>query len=128
MKTLRNSLCAAFCAWALATAHAHTAGPTTFEGEIADSSCAMNVHSLTHSHQEMLKAQGKYMGKDAKSCTQYCVRKMGSEYVLSNSTDVYHLDDQTKVAEFSGEKVVITGSLDSSSKTIHVESVVMKKK
>ena len=36
---------------------------TTFRGEIADSSCATNVHSLTRSHQEMLK--GKSMGTDA---------------------------------------------------------------
>jgi hypothetical protein len=27
----------------------------TFHGEVADSQCSMNVHSLTRSHQEMLK-------------------------------------------------------------------------
>ena len=106
----------------MAQAWAHHAMPTTFQGEIADSSCAMNIHSLTHSHQEMLK--NKYMGHDNKSCTEYCVRKMGSDYVLSApNKEVYHLDDQKKVALFSGAKVVITGSLDTATKTIHVESI-----
>lgn len=127
MNAFRNFLCAAFCAGALVPAFAYHASQTTFEGEIADSSCAMNVHSLTHSHQEMLKSQGKYMGHDAKSCSQYCVRKMGSEYVLSNNGDVYHLDNQSKAAVFAGEKVVVTGSLDQSTKTIHVESIEKKK-
>ena len=29
----------------------------TFKGEIGDSQCALNVHSLTRSHQEMLKSK-----------------------------------------------------------------------
>src|SRR5438477_2423169 len=35
----------------------------SFAGEIADTQCALNVHSLTRSHQEMIKA--KQMGPDA---------------------------------------------------------------
>ena len=122
-----KTLCNLFCALMLTTALAHAATPKTFEGEIADSSCAMNVHSLTHSHKEMLKSQGKYMGQDAKSCTLYCVRKMGSEYMLSNGDQIYHLDNQDKAAEFAGEKVVISGSLDPNGRMIHVESIEKKK-
>lgn len=29
----------------------------TFHGEVSDSQCALNVHSLTRSHQEMLKSK-----------------------------------------------------------------------
>jgi len=126
MKDFRGVLHIALCACIFAPSFAHS-GQNIFEGEIADSSCAMNVHSLTHSHQEMLKNQGKYMGHDARSCSQYCVRKMGSEYVLSNNNEVYHLDDQSKAAAFAGEKVSVTGTLDESTKTIHVESIERKK-
>ena len=35
----------------------------TFIGEISDSQCALNVHSLTHSHQEM--SESKSIGDNA---------------------------------------------------------------
>ncbi|HEU5399827.1 MAG TPA: hypothetical protein VFU86_00645 [Terriglobales bacterium] len=80
----------------------------------------MNVHSLTRSHREMLK--GKTMGTDAKSCTNYCVHKMGALYVLKTQEDVYHLDSQKLVEPFAGQKVVIDGNLGQD-RTIHVVSI-----
>jgi len=97
------------------------AGDPVFHGEIADSSCAMNVHSLTRSHQEMLK--GKTMGTDAKSCTNYCVHKMGAVYMLKTQEDVYHLDPQNLAEQFAGDKVVISGNLDPQTHTIHITSI-----
>lgn len=94
----------------------------TFTGEIMDSQCAMNG-----SHAEMMKKEG--MGdKDPndpmakKMCTQGCV-KMGGKYVLFNSADksIYQLDDQSKPANFAGEKVKVKGTLDG--KTIHVQKI-----
>jgi len=41
-----------------------------FHGEVSDSQCALNVHSLTRSHQEMLKS--KYMGGTSNTCSVYC--------------------------------------------------------
>ena len=93
----------------------------TFRGEIADSSCATNVHSLTRSHQEMLK--GKSMGTDAKSCANYCVHKMGAVYMLKTPSDVYHLNDQKAVEPFAGSRVVLKGSLDEKTHTIVLTSV-----
>src|SRR5277367_1781311 len=43
--------------------------PRVFRGEISDSQCAFNVHSLTQSHQEMLKSKSGDAGKTAASCT-----------------------------------------------------------
>jgi hypothetical protein len=94
----------------------------TFTGEIMDSQCAMNA-----SHAEMLKKEGM-SDKDPndpmakKMCTQNCV-KMGGKYVLFNPADksVYDLDDQTKPANFAGEKVKVKGTLDG--KTIHVRNI-----
>jgi hypothetical protein len=93
----------------------------TYRGEVADSQCALNVHSLTHSHQEMLKS--KSMGGDSASCARYCTTYLGGTFVLSVKKDIYHLDDQTVVQRFAGRRVKVSGILDPKSKTIHVVNV-----
>lgn len=96
-----------------------------FVGEIADSSCALNVHSLTRSHKEML--QGKGMGKTAADCSRICVEHYGSHYVLQDKKeDVYSLDDQKKAAEFAGLHVTVTGDLVSKD-SIHVVAIEKQK-
>src|SRR5437763_3636956 len=82
----------------------------TFHGEIADSQCALNVHSLTRSHQEMLKS--KSMGGTASSCTTYCIRYMGGYLVLTSRKHVYRLDDQEAAKNFVDQKVRISGTLE----------------
>lgn len=86
-----------------------------FKGEISDSQCAMNVHSLSRSHDEMLKK--KTFGTDAASCARTCVRR-GGVWVLRSGDSVYHLKDQTGVDEFSGQQVTVTGVLDPKTDTI----------
>jgi len=67
----------------------------TFIGEISDGPCALNVHSQTHSHQEM--SESKSIGDNAIKCTIFCVKNLGGQYVLlsktDSKTDVYRLDD-----------------------------------
>jgi hypothetical protein len=92
--------------------------PRTFQGEIGDSQCALNIHSLTRSHKEMLKS--KAMGGDAATCAAYCTKYLGGNYVLVVKNDVYHLDDQTRAQELAGKQVKVTGTLDPKAKTIHV--------
>jgi hypothetical protein len=92
-----------------------------FRGEVSDSQCALNIHSLTRSHQEMLKS--KSMGGTAASCSLYCIKNLGGEVVLSSAKTVYRLDKQDAVREFLGQKAKITGTLDPKTKTIHVEKV-----
>lgn len=88
----------------------------TFKGEIMDSQCAK-----MGSHAVMMKKEGL---PDAKSCSQACV-KMGGKYVLYNSATkrIYQLDDQTKAADLAGENVTVTGTLDRSTRTIHVTNI-----
>jgi len=93
----------------------------TFTGEIADSQCSMNVHSLTRSHSEMMK--NKNMGGTAANCTNYCIKYLGGDYVLAVGDQVYRLDEQEKVASFAGLKVKLTGTLNSRNKTIHVVDI-----
>ena len=98
--------------------------PRTFQGEIGDSQCALNVHSLTRSHKEMLKS--KAMGGDAAACARYCTKYLGGNFVLVVKKDVYHLDDQNRAQIFAGKLVKITGTLDTKSNTIHVVQIEPK--
>jgi hypothetical protein len=104
-----------------AFSHAGDEQVRTFRGEIADNQCALNIHSLTHSHQEMLKS--KSMGGDSASCAQYCVRYLGGSFVLSSKKEVYRLDYQGNAEKFAGKRVKISGTLDGKTKTIHVNKM-----
>jgi hypothetical protein len=109
---------ASFVIAAVLFASAADEKPTTFHGQIADTQCALNVHSLTRSHAEMLKA--KATGGTEGSCATYCVRYLGGDFVLSAKGEVYRIDNQEKVRLFAGQKVKITGTLEPKTKTIRL--------
>jgi hypothetical protein len=92
-----------------------------FKGVIADSQCAMNIHSLSQSHKEML--QGKSVGNSEADCVWYCVTERGGRFVLQNKNKVYKLDKQDLGREYADRKVEITGTLDHETNTIHVRSI-----
>ena len=96
----------------------------TFHGEIADNQCAMNVHSLSRSHKEMLK--GKSMGNTSQSCSRMCVQRYGGHYVLQDKDNVFNVDDQKLADKFAGSRVQITGVLLPNN-TIHVISIKPEK-
>jgi hypothetical protein len=111
----------AACALVAALTCAHGEEARTFRGEISDSQCALNVHSLTRSHQEMLKS--KNMGGTPTECSLYCIQHMGGRMVLTSGKDVYHLDNQERMSSFAGLKVKLHGVLDEKTETIHVVKV-----
>jgi len=98
----------------------------TFHGEVSDSQCALNVHSLTRSHQEMLKS--KSMGGTANTCAVYCIEHLGGYLVLSAGKNVYRLDRSDLVHGFEGRKVVVTGVLDGKLNQIHVLKIDLEEK
>lgn len=100
-------------------------GPRVFRGEVSDSQCALNVHSLTRSHQEMLKS--KSMGGTSNTCAVYCIEHLGGYLVLSAGKDVYRLDRADLVHGFEGRRVKITGTLDPKLKQIHVLTIDLEK-
>ncbi len=100
---------------------AYSQNARVFRGEVSDSQCALNVHSLTKSHQEMLKS--KSMGGTSNTCTVYCIEHLGGYLVLSAGNDVYRLDRSDLVHGFEGQRVRITGTLDAKLKLIHVQKV-----
>jgi hypothetical protein len=93
----------------------------TFKGEIGDSSCALNVHSLSRSHQEMLK--GKSFGSTSADCARHCVAHLGSSFVLVEKNEVYYLDDQKEAEKWAGKTVIVTGELGSKKNTIAVKTI-----
>jgi len=105
---------------------AYSQNSHVYRGEVSDSQCALNVHSLTRSHQEMLKS--KSMGGTSNTCSVYCIEHLGGYLVLSAGNDVYRLDRSDLVHGFEGRKVVITGVLDPKLKQIHVLKIELDEK
>jgi hypothetical protein len=114
------SILTIFCAF---TAYASGQGPTTFKGEVSDSQCAFNVHSLTKSHEEMLKSKSGAAGHTAATCSIYCISQLGGKFVLTSKGHVYHLDNQDLPRRFVGQKVKLRGTLDEKGDSIHVVSI-----
>lgn len=97
-----------------------------FRGEISDSQCALNVHSLTRSHQEMLKS--KSMGGTSNTCAVYCIEHLGGYLVLSSGKNVYRLDRSDLVHGFEGQHVKVIGRLDAKTNQIHVIQIDLDEK
>lgn len=108
--------------WAL-TFSATAQDSATFKGEISDSQCALNVHSLTKSHGEMLKSKSGAAGHNAATCSIYCITQLGGKFVLTSKGHVYHLDNQDLPRRFVGQKVKLRGTLDAKGDSIHVVSI-----
>ncbi len=115
--------CAAGILFVAAAAHSQT---KVFHGEVSDSQCALNVHSLTRSHQEMLKS--KSMGGTSNTCAVYCIEHLGGYLVLSSGKDVFRLDRSDLVHGFEGQKVKIVGVLDPKLNQIHVLKIDLEEK
>jgi hypothetical protein len=93
---------------------------SAFHGEVSDSQCAMNVHSLSHSHKEMTTK--KTMGTDRASCARACVRR-GGEWVLRSGNEIYRLKNQIGIEEFAGQNVKVIGILEAATNTIDNASI-----
>jgi hypothetical protein len=93
-----------------------------FHGEISDSQCAMNVHSVLLSHKEMTTK--KTIGRDRASCARACVGK-GGEWVLRSGNEIYRLKSQIGIEEFAGQNVKVIGTLDAKTNTIDNASIEM---
>jgi hypothetical protein len=96
-------------------------GETTFEGEIADSQCAMGVHSLNRSHKEMIEMG--HAGSTAEDCARYCVHSRGGRYMLLTRHDIFKLDNQDMAEKYAGQKIKLTGTLDSKTNIIQVKTI-----
>lgn len=86
-----------------------TAADKEFKGAVTDDMCG-----------------GEHMmeGMTPKECADECV-KMGASYALFVPAEkkMYLVDDPGKLKEFSGEDVVVKGSVSDDGKTIQITSV-----
>ncbi|HEV1994795.1 MAG TPA: DUF5818 domain-containing protein, partial [Candidatus Acidoferrum sp.] len=93
----------------------------TFKGEIADTQCALNVHSLSQSHKEMIEMKPEV--KTNADCARYCVKERGGRFVLQTPGKVYKLDAQVLAEQWAGLKVKVIGILDPKTDIITVRGI-----
>ncbi len=87
----------------------------TFTGTITDDVCARADHSQMR------------MGPTDAECAAACIDAHGAMYVLYDGSNAYTLSDQRTAAKFAAQKVKVTGTLDTKTRTIHVESIAAVK-
>jgi hypothetical protein len=94
--------------------------PTTYRGQIMDSTCAGNG-----SHDAGYKLTNTHTPKD---CTLACV-KGGASLVLYNASDktTYKLSNQRRAKALAGQDVQVKGTLDPATSTIKVTSITPAK-
>jgi hypothetical protein len=90
-------------------------GKRTFTGTITDSMCAKADHSQMQ------------MGPTDAECTIACVEVHGSTYVLYDGKQAWALSDQKTPEKFAAKKVTVTGTLDTRTGTIQVDSIAAAK-
>ena len=121
-KRARSILGAAVLVWMVASnPQARGGDDKTFKGEIADTQCALNVHSLSQSHKEMIEMKPEV--KTNADCARYCVKERGGRFVLQTPDKVYKLDAQVLAEQWAGLKVRVIGTLDPKTETITVRSI-----
>ena len=81
----------------------------------------MGVHSLNRSHKEMIEMG--HAGSTAEDCTRYCVHSRAGRYVLLTKHDAFKLDNQEIAEKYAGQKVKLTGTLDSKTNIIQVKTM-----
>jgi type 1 fimbria pilin len=90
-------------------------GKQTFTGKITDDECPTADHAAMQ------------MGDNDAECTVACVEVHGVGYVLYDGTHAYRLSDQQTPKKFAAQNVTVTGTLDSKTSTIQVDSIVAAK-
>ena len=69
------------------------------------------------------KTHGMAAGQPDEKCVAMCVKGSGSQYALYDGKDVWKLSDQKKPAQFTAQRVTITGSVNEKTKTIKVKTI-----
>jgi hypothetical protein len=108
MKPLISS---AFLALFAVVALTAAADKQTFTGTITDDMCPKADHSQMQ------------MGPTDGACSMACVSVHGASYLLYDGKNAYMLGDQRRAEKFAAKKVKVTGTLDTKTKTIQVDSI-----
>jgi hypothetical protein len=91
------------------------AGPApakqTFTGIVTDDNCPNADHSRMR------------MGPTDAECAKACIEAHGAVYGLYDGKSFFTLSDQKTAEKFVAKKVKVTGTLDSKTRTIQVDSI-----
>jgi hypothetical protein len=90
-------------------------GKQTFTGIITDDNCPNANHSRMQ------------MGPTDAECAMACIDAHGAMYGLYDGKTFYTLSDQKTPQKFAGRKVDVTGTLDSKTRTIQVNTIAAAK-
>jgi hypothetical protein len=104
-----------FVLFLIFTAFGPAQAKQTFAGTITDGMCAEGNHTQMR------------MGPTDAECTIACVDAHGALFVLYDGTRAYTLSDQKSPEKFAGKKVTVTGTLNTATRTIQVDSIAAAK-
>ena len=99
----------------VAAALAASPAKQTFTGIITDDNCPKADHSIMR------------MGQTDAECAMACLEAHGALYGLYDGNEFYTLSDQRTPEKFVGKKVRVTGTLNTKTKTIQVDSITAEK-
>jgi hypothetical protein len=94
---------------------AAASGKQTFTGIITDDNCPKADHSQMQ------------MGPTDAECALACIEVHGAMYGLYDGKNFYTMSNQRTPPKFAGQKVRVVGTLDTQTKTIHVNSITVEK-
>ena len=90
-------------------------GKQMFTGIITDDNCPNANHSRMQ------------MGPTDAECAMACIDAHGAMYGLYDGKNFYALSDQKTPQKFAGQKVNVTGTLDTKTRAIQVNSIAAAK-
>ena len=90
-------------------------GKQTFTGIITDDNCPKADHSQMQ------------MGPTDAECAMACIEVHGAMYGLYDGKNFYTMSNQRTPPKFAGQIVRVVGTLDTQTKTIHVNSITIEK-
>jgi hypothetical protein len=99
----------------VAAALAASPAKQTFTGIITDDNCPKADHSIMR------------MGQTDAECAMACLEAHGALYGLYDGNEFYTLSDQRTPGKFVGKEVRVTGTLNTKTKTIQVDSITAEK-
>ena len=86
-----------------------------FTGTITDSMCATADHAPVR------------MGPTDAECAKACAEEHDTRFMLYDGKQAYELSDQKGAEKFAGQKVRVTGTVNTKAKTIQVTSIAAAK-
>lgn len=107
---MKRAFCVLAAVFAVALTTAQAADSTQITGYISDSACG-----------------AKHLG-DNTACVQGCIKRGEKPvFVDESKKQVWKIDNPDAVKAFYGAKVVVTGTSDASSMSVHIDSVAAAK-